>query len=246
MDVIEIGKIVLLCLFAYLFGSIPFGYIIAWAKGVNIQKSGSGNIGGTNVGRTLGRKYGFWAGTLDAWKGAVPLIMAMYFFKSTWWIVGLVFLFCMLGAVFSIWLKILKGKFRAGKGVGTLVGGLLVLTGWKWLILVGCWLFALRFLVRGKVSAASLILAASILLLISVIPDLLYISPVVLLIIVGLVWWTHGENIKRLIENKEPSVSLKLPKFFPAWSQRAFDKIPDDLVGFVLEKVRNFLKKLVK
>ena len=229
---IEVGKIAGICLFAYLFGSIPFGYIITRAKGIEIQKIGSGNIGGTNVGRALGFKYALWVGVMDAWKGAVPVATALYFIHSSWLGIGLAFFFCLLGAVLSIWLKIKVGSFRAGKGVATLIGGLLVLTGSSWLIMIGCWIAAFFFLVRRRVSAASLMLAASTLLLAPFIPVLLYIMPTTLLI-VGLIWWAHRENIKRMFKGEEPS--LKLPSFFR--------KVPDDVIGLLVDKIKSLRKK---
>lgn len=232
MDMIEILKIAGVCLFAYLFGSIPFGYMITRAKGVEIQKIGSGNIGGTNVGRALGLKYALWVGVLDAWKGAVPVATAMYFIRSSWLAIGLAFFFCLLGAVMSIWLKWKTGSFRAGKGVAALIGGLLVLAGSQWLIIVGFWLVAFFFLVRRKVSAASLMLAASLLLLAPFIPVLLYTMPATLLIVL-LIWWAHRENIKRLAKGVEPS--LKLPSFFR--------KLPDDIIGSVIDRIRSLKKK---
>jgi glycerol-3-phosphate acyltransferase PlsY len=58
---------------SYLIGAIPFGYLIARMKGVDLFKAGSGNIGATNVGRTLGRKYGLLVFTLDFLKGSGPV-----------------------------------------------------------------------------------------------------------------------------------------------------------------------------
>ena len=236
MDLIAIGKIVGFCLFSYLFGSIPFGYIVSRVKGVDIQKVGSGNIGGTNILRALGPKYAIWVSTLDAWKGAVPIIVAIYLLRSSWWVVGLAFLFSMLGAVFSVWLKWQVGSFKAGKGVAALIGGLLVLAGWQvWLILMGCWLIIFLFFVRRKMSAASLILTAIILISILAIPIFLYMLPM-LLIIVGLIWWAHRENIQRIIKNQESSTRVKLPWFF--------NKIPDDLISWSIEKLQLLVKKL--
>ena len=97
MDIIEISKIAGVCLFAYLFGSIPFGYIVGRAKGIDIQKIGSGNIGGTNIGRALGFKYALWVGIMDAWKGAVPVVTAMYFLPNSWLGIGLVFFLLFTG-----------------------------------------------------------------------------------------------------------------------------------------------------
>src|SRR5438477_3276241 len=57
---------------SYLIGAVPFGYLIARARGVNIFEHGSGNIGATNVGRVLGRKFGLLVFVLDFCKGALP------------------------------------------------------------------------------------------------------------------------------------------------------------------------------
>src|ERR1700720_2279820 len=67
----------LLLLASYLFGAIPFGYLVARWRGVDIFKAGSGNIGATNVGRVLGRRFGILVFLLDFAKGAVPTAMAL-------------------------------------------------------------------------------------------------------------------------------------------------------------------------
>src|SRR5476651_1082896 len=59
-------------LFSYLIGAIPFGFLIARARGVDILREGSGNIGATNVGRVLGKKFGILVFVLDFLKGAIP------------------------------------------------------------------------------------------------------------------------------------------------------------------------------
>src|SRR5271156_3533726 len=63
---------------AYLVGSIPFGLIVGLAKGIDPRKSGSGNIGATNLGRLLGGKYFALVFTLDLLKGALPMLAAGY------------------------------------------------------------------------------------------------------------------------------------------------------------------------
>ena len=63
--------------FAFLLGSIPFGLIIAKAKGIEIREHGSGNIGATNVLRVIGKRYGFTCLFLDALKGFIPVLIAV-------------------------------------------------------------------------------------------------------------------------------------------------------------------------
>jgi glycerol-3-phosphate acyltransferase PlsY len=230
MEIVDVLRIVEVCIGAYLLGSIPFGKIVGKYIGrVDIQKVGSGNIGGTNVGRTLGFKYGALVVGLDAWKGALPVILTLYFFWQDWWLVGLAWLSAFLGHVFPVWLK-----FKGGKGVSVFIGGLLALLGWKTcLIIFACWIIVFLFFVRRKISAANLVVAAGLLCFILLMPILLYLVPI-LLVLIGFIWWAHRENLQRLSKGKEPS--MKLPSIF--------DKIPDDLISLAIRKLQSFITKL--
>src|SRR5579871_6901292 len=115
-------------LLSYLAGAIPFGYLIARSRGVDILKQGSGNIGATNVGRVLGRPFGVLVFLLDFAKGAMPALVAR------WWdathqldlptdtlpVAAAVAAF--LGHLYPIYLR-----FRGGKGVATAAGAVTVL-----------------------------------------------------------------------------------------------------------------------
>jgi glycerol-3-phosphate acyltransferase PlsY len=113
---------------AYLLGSVPFGLLVGWAKGVDVRKAGSGNIGATNVGRLLGRQYFFLVFFLDLLKSLVPMMLGTWIALSSWahltrtiyilWLmVGLAAIF---GHMFSIFLA-----FKGGKGVATSAGVML-------------------------------------------------------------------------------------------------------------------------
>jgi acyl-phosphate glycerol 3-phosphate acyltransferase len=118
----------LIILASYLLGSIPFGYLVARWKGVDILHQGSGNIGATNVGRVLGRRLGILVFVLDVAKGAIPVATAMWTTrrvelelpKNTLEVsAGLA---AFLGHLFPVYLG-----FRGGKGVATGAGIVLVL-----------------------------------------------------------------------------------------------------------------------
>ena len=125
--------IIIVILFSYLSGSIPFGLILTKIFGnQDIRNIGSGNIGATNVLRT-GNK--FLAGltlVLDILKGYIPVIIAEQYFP------GLIQLSCLLaflGHVFPVWLK-----FKGGKGVATYLGILLALSIQLGLLFMFTWL----------------------------------------------------------------------------------------------------------
>jgi len=223
------------CLGSYLLGSIPVGLIISKRlKGIDINKIGSGNIGGTNVGRKLGFKYGVLVVGLDACKGALPVILFTHFFWYSWWMVGLAWLFAVLGNIFPVWLK-----FKGGKGVSVFIGGLLAFLNWHvFLVILGCWIVIFLFFTKRKMSAANLMLASGILVFILMLPVLLYIAPIILLLI-ALLWWSHRENLKRLARGEEPSLSL--PPFLSF-----LNKLPDDIIGLIVEKLQSFIKTLQK
>ncbi|MCR9074960.1 MAG: glycerol-3-phosphate 1-O-acyltransferase PlsY [bacterium] len=115
--------------FAFLCGSIPFGFLIARIKGVDIRQHGSGNIGATNLGRVLGRPYFFICFFLDMLKGLIPTAVAGQVMGTLgtlqvetgdafWWM-GVMFA-TVLGHMFTPWLG-----FRGGKGVATGLGALI-------------------------------------------------------------------------------------------------------------------------
>jgi glycerol-3-phosphate acyltransferase PlsY len=114
---------------AYLIGAIPFGYLVARARGVNIFEHGSHSIGATNVGRVLGRKFGILVFVLDFAKGAGPVALAMWLkpnFDDELWSRGYVKvaagLAAFLGHLFPIYLS-----FHGGKGVAAGLGAVSLL-----------------------------------------------------------------------------------------------------------------------
>jgi len=187
--------VIFLIIFGYLLGSIPSGLLISKAKGIDIRKVGSGNIGGTNVLRALGFK---WAGLTiisDVLKGVIPAYLAINFSTLDWEIV-LVAISPILGHVFPVWLK-----FKGGKGVATTLGVLFILLEWKILLV---WLLIwLLVLVASKTMSFTNLLMASFL------PLAFWFSSCSLtyfifgFILAILIWWTHRENLQRIKEGTE-------------------------------------------
>jgi glycerol-3-phosphate acyltransferase PlsY len=149
-------------LFAYLLGSIPTGYLVARARGVDIRQTGSGNIGATNAFRVLGKGWGIGVLLLDFAKGAsacmlVPLgvraMLELSVENEGSVTLALVAAVCaVLGHNFTLWLR-----FKGGKGIATSAGALAVLVPWALLIGLGVWvlLFALtRYVSLGSIAAA--------------------------------------------------------------------------------------------
>jgi glycerol-3-phosphate acyltransferase PlsY len=182
----------------YLLGSIPFGFILMRLAGLgDVRKIGSGNIGATNVLRT-GRK-GLAAATLlaDALKGTLAVVIAWHWGANT---AILAALGAFLGHLFPAWLG-----FRGGKGVATFIGCLLGLKPAAALAFAGIWLAAAAV---TRYSSASALLASAA-------------TPVVLwavgerqlaelfLLLVVLLWWKHGQNIKRLLTGTERRIGQK-------------------------------------
>src|SRR5438270_2992906 len=103
----------------YIVGSIPFGYLVARARGIDILQFGSGNIGATNVYRALGKWLGLLVFLLDVSKGMVPAAIAYSVTSSQ-------------GAAFSVGMAAVVGhclspflKFKGGKGIATGLGAVL-------------------------------------------------------------------------------------------------------------------------
>ena len=155
---------------AYLLGSLPFGYIIARCRGVDIRSVGSGNIGATNVGRVCGRQWGIFVFLLDAAKGflaAGPLVWAVLRAGviPDDLLISVVLAPVYAVAVFSghVWPVFLG--FRGGKGVATGAGAVLALAPLALLagmLMWGTSLFMTRYMSVASMAGAVTVAAVNL------------------------------------------------------------------------------------
>lgn len=188
----------LLLVVAYLAGSVPSSHLAGRVAGVDLARRGSGNLGGTNVFRVLGWRYALPVVLVDVGKGFVPA----YFFR--FWDgngvpeLALAYGLCAIaGHVWSVFVR-----FRGGKGVATSGGVLFALA--PVATLVGLLVWAGTVLLTRTASVASLtaatLLPAATWLLDAPAEIVGYTAGLALL-----VWWTHRENVGRLLRGSELS-----------------------------------------
>ena len=200
-------------LLSYLLGSIPAGYLAGRMAGIDIRKSGSGNIGATNVTRTLGRRYGYAVFVVDFAKGTLAVCVSILlgrhveatpFSTEMYGIVGAIC--CVLGHVFPVWLG-----FKGGKGVATSAGALFGLM--PLAAAIGAAVWVIVFEVTRYVSLASI--TAAMLLPLTVLGltyarhtngmTLFYFT----LCLAAVVIFRHGSNLSRLLRGTEPRFKRK-------------------------------------
>jgi glycerol-3-phosphate acyltransferase PlsY len=179
---------------AYVIGSIPTGLLLARAFGVDIRATGSGNIGATNVYRTLGRTVGIATLLGDCLKGLVPVLVARKLgFADPW--VAAVGLSAFLGHVYTVFLG-----FKGGKGVATALG---VFLGVSPLSVLGALAFFIGIVAATRyISLGSITAAAVMPFLVAAVERRLILVGMTLIIAV-IVIAKHRENIRRLREGTE-------------------------------------------
>lgn len=192
-----------LILGAYLVGAIPFGVLIARAKGVDIFKVGSGNIGATNVKRALGLSAALLVFALDILKGAIPTLTALIVTNSHEWALG-----AGIAAIAGHCLSPFLG-FKGGKGISTALG---VALASSWPVALSAFgVFCLILAITRYVSLSSLIAVPSALVF-----SWIYGEPHVLLIFYGVltlfVLFRHRANISRLRNGTESKFEFKSKK----------------------------------
>ena len=201
---------------AYVIGCTPFGVLIARGKGVDLRAAGSGNVGATNVGRVIGRSWGYICFVLDVAKGLVPTLLVGLLLRRdgvltvaeqlAWLAVAFA---AIMGPVCSVYLR-----FRGGKGVATSLG--VVLGFWPYFTLPGLAAFGVWIIVTGiwrYVSLASIVAAASFPVLFvgacllaarplgDVLPLLIFA-----VVMAALVIYRHRTNIGRLLKGEENKI----------------------------------------
>lgn len=191
---------------AYFIGSIPTGYLFGRARGVDIRQSGSGNIGATNVFRTLGKAAGITVLLIDAVKGFAPTKFLLFGAtpETREYHSMVAGLFAILGHNYTCWLR-----FKGGKGIATSAGVVMALVPVGLFITLGVWL--LVFAISRYVSLASVVAAA-------VLPFAVWaIGASGRMITLSIVFsilaiYKHKSNIQRLIAGTENRFGAKKEK----------------------------------
>ena len=183
----------------YLFGSVPFGLLLARLGGLgDVRTIGSGNIGATNVLRTGSKKIAFATLLCDILKGAVPVVLARHYAgESAAMIAGFG---AFVGHVLPIWLR-----FKGGKGVATYLGVLFALA-WKLaLIFIVVWLVLAALFKFSSVSS----LGGSLAMPLAALGLKLGHLNVVTIPIALIIFYAHRQNIGRLMRGEESKIKLK-------------------------------------
>jgi acyl phosphate:glycerol-3-phosphate acyltransferase len=207
---------------AYLLGSIPTGFLVAKAKGIDIRAVGSGNIGATNAMRVLGKPVGIFVLLADAAKGYIacalipPLIwnwliphyygFFRYFFdapvKNQMGFFLIAGIFAVLGHNYTCWLQ-----FKGGKGIATTAGVYLALA--PWAVLVALVVFILSVLLTKYVSVGSIAAAIALPATVWIMsPQNLFLG-IATTALGGLAIYKHKSNIQRLMAGTENRLGKK-------------------------------------
>lgn len=197
-----------LLVFAYFLGGVPFGFLVAKAKGIDLLKVGSGNIGATNVKRALGTGWATAVFLMDMTKGLIPALIARLMFtepvngmdpQAIWFLAGMT---AVVGHAFSPFLK-----FKGGKGVSTAMGAGLGAA--PLVALSGFALFAVILVTVQYMAIASIVGVSSALLFGFLYPatsrQVLPLFGLVAIAVIVL----HRKNLSRLFQGTEPKFSFR-------------------------------------
>ena len=190
--------IVLVSVYGYLIGSIPFAVIIGKVYGINILEVGSGNPGASNIKRSIGKGAGNVCFLLDFLKGVLAVggpQLSLFAAENTIGLAMLSLIAAIFGHSYSLFIK-----FYGGKGVATTMGGLLIIT--PIALAVGIVIWVVLFFTFRYVSVASIAFGIS-LPLTNLIVGILDLRLWLCLALAVIIILRHWSNIERLINGTE-------------------------------------------
>jgi glycerol-3-phosphate acyltransferase PlsY len=193
-------KITLLIICAFIMGSIPVGMLVAKAKGVDLKRVGSGNIGATNVLRSLGKGPAALTLLGDMLKGTLAVALGRYFGLGTFY-EGIIGLSAILGHNFSVFLG-----FRGGKGVATSLGVFILYSPRTALITFVIWM---AVVITTKYSSLGALISFGLLPLNIILFDSKDKLPVALLVTLFILI-RHTDNIQRLMKGTERRIGERV------------------------------------
>ena len=191
----------------YLVGSVPTGYLLGRAHGLDIRQHGSGNIGATNVWRVLGRNWGLVAFAADFLKGflLLYLLRTLSFANADSWTISLLLVVCGLAAIighnYTPWLG-----FKGGKGIATSAGVLGALMPPVLAVALSLWIIvtlATRTVSIGSLTAAAVLAPAA-----SWFYPGQWVYFGLAALAGGLAVWRHRSNIQRLLAGTESRIEF--------------------------------------
>lgn len=193
---------ILLILLGYLYGSIPFALVIGKVfYNTDVRESGSGNLGGTNAGRVLGKKAGISVIVLDALKAVIIFYLSSYLsskFNLNPDIKYLAGLACIFGHCYPIF-----AEFRGGKAVSTSLGYFLCIEPLYAVVAIVVFLLVLKiskYVSLSSISTALIVLCITPFLAVSITAKLCMLVAVILLV------YRHKDNIKRIKNQTESKI----------------------------------------
>lgn len=193
---------ILLILLGYLYGSIPFALVIGKVfYNTDVRESGSGNLGGTNAGRVLGKKAGISVIVLDALKAVIIFYLSSYLslkFNLNPDIKYIAGLACIFGHCYPIF-----AEFRGGKAVSTSLGYFLCIEPLYAIVAIVVFLLVLKiskYVSLSSISTALIVLCITPFLAVSITAKLCMLIAVILLV------YRHKDNIKRIKNHTESKI----------------------------------------
>ena len=195
---------------AYLLGSIPTGFLVVKAKGIDIRNVGSGNIGATNAMRVVGKPAGIFVLLLDALKGYAAvtwltlIVLKLHNVSSgdTETLRIIAGIFAVLGHNYTCWLK-----FKGGKGIATSAGVFLALA--PWALLIALVIFILAVLMTRYVSVGSIAAGVALPSAVWIMTPHNILLGIVTTALGALAIYKHKTNIQRLMAGTENRLGKK-------------------------------------
>lgn len=189
--------VIVIAVGAYFFAAIPFGLVLSKFAGLgDIRNIGSGNIGATNVLRTGNKKIAALTLLLDALKGVIVVLLSASTIPGYEYALGFLAIF---SHIFPVYLK-----FKGGKGVATTLGVYFAWNPILGFLVLGVWLLAAKIF---KISSLSALIAAFFAPFFAYFLDANSLIVPFSILIATLLFYTHRENIKRILKNQEPLIS---------------------------------------
>ena len=202
---IQIWKPILMIVLAYLAGSIPTGvWYSKLVHKIDVRELGSGNSGGTNVGRNFGGIAAILVIAVDVLKGWIPILIAKHLFPTIDWAIMLTGIASVLGHAYPLW-----ASFRGGKVVATSIG--VMLGFWFPVALIQVALLAGLVFVTSMVSLSAMLSYTIIAIyLFFALPSKIY--GVGFLLIALFMMYRHRSNIERILKGEERRLNFGLNK----------------------------------